>query len=132
MIVPREGYAIIKEFGDDVFVDIGEGWHNHIAEHAREGVLMLKGPGVRRGQEMADHHLQDIAPTLLHLSGQPVPGYMDGSVVEDAFEKGWLSKHPVVMTGEKAFVPSEETSGKMSLEEEELLKERLRGLGYLG
>ncbi len=132
VIVPREGYAIVKEFADDVFCDIGGGWHDHIAEHAREGVLMLRGPGVRRGQEMADHHLRDIAPTLLHLCGQPVPGYMDGSVVEDAFEVGWQSEHPVVKTGGEAFVPSEETLGRMSPEEEELLKERLRGLGYLG
>ena len=132
VIVPKEGYAIIKVFADDVFVDIGDDWHGHIAEHARDGVLMLKGPGVRSCQVMSAHHLQDLAPPLLPLCGQPVPGYMDGSVVEDAFEEGWLSEHPVVRTGEKAFVPSEGTSGRMSREEEDLLKERLRGLGYLG
>ncbi len=132
VIVPKEGYAMPKGFEDEVFVDIIDDWHAHNAEHAREGVLMLMGPGVTSGHLMADHDLQDIAPTLLHLCGQPVPKYMDGSVVEDAFEDRWLADHPVKYVGEETFSPTSPSTSKMSPEEEQLLKERLRGLGYMG
>ena len=81
---------------------------------------------------MEDHHIEDIAPTVLHLCGQPVPRYMDGRFMADAFEEAWLSEHPVREEGGEDFEGVDREGPTMTLEEEELLKERLRGLGYLG
>ncbi len=132
VIVPAEGYMLLKEFGDEIFTDVTGAWNDRSAEHEREGVLLIKGPGVRSGKSLGEHHLRDIAPTLLHLCGHAVPRYMDGYVVEDAFEDGWLADHPVELVGEETFSPTDPSTSKMSPEEEQLLKERLRGLGYLG
>jgi predicted AlkP superfamily phosphohydrolase/phosphomutase len=130
--VPTEGYLALKDMKDNVFEDVGDGWHDKSADHEREGIVILHGPGVRRGLHMADHTIEDIAPTVLHLCGVPVPRYMEGRVMVDALEEDWLARHPVVEEGEDEFKGVDTEGPSMTLEEEELLKERLRGLGYLG
>lgn len=132
VIVPAEGYMLLKEFGDETFTDVTGAWNDRSGEHEREGVLLIKGPGVRAGQSLGEHHLRDIAPTLLHLCGHSVPRYMDGRVVEDAFEEGWLTDHPVKLVGDEKFSPTGPSTSRMSPEEERILKERLKGLGYMG
>jgi predicted AlkP superfamily phosphohydrolase/phosphomutase len=132
VIVPAEGYMLLKEFGDETFTDVTGAWNDRSGEHEREGVLLIKGPGVRAGQSLGEHHLRDIAPTLLHLCGHSVPRYMDGRVVEDAFEEGWLADHPVKLVGDEKFSPTGPSTSRMSPEEERILRERLKGLGYMG
>lgn len=48
--------------------------------HTREGVLLLRGPGVRRGVDLACAQLRDVAPTVLHLLGLPVPTDRRGKI----------------------------------------------------
>lgn len=55
--------------------------------HDPQGVLMLYGPGVERGREMAMCNNLDIAPTLLKLLGLRAPIYMRGRVLEEAFSE---------------------------------------------
>jgi hypothetical protein len=57
-----------------------EGWHE------RAGVVVMQGPGIRRGGQLADCTNLDLAPTMLHLLGLPIPSYMKGRVLEEAFE----------------------------------------------
>lgn len=130
--VPAEGYVAYRDIKDYVFEDVGGGWHNRSSDHEREGVVILYGPGIRRGVEMNTHHIEDIAPTILHMCGAGVPRYMDGKVMEEAFEEDWLLSNPVRYTGDGTFRATEKDGPSMTMEEEELLKERLRGLGYLG
>lgn len=55
--------------------------------HDLRGVLMIYGPGVERGHEMAMCNNLDIAPTLLHLLGVRAPVSMRGRVLEEAFSE---------------------------------------------
>jgi hypothetical protein len=55
--------------------------------HEREGVVVFRGSGVRRGARLNACTNLDLAPTILHLLGLPVPSYMKGRVLEEAFEK---------------------------------------------
>jgi hypothetical protein len=54
--------------------------------HDRVGVVMLRGPGVRRGAEIGECSNLDLAPTVLRLLGLPVPSHMRGRVLEEALE----------------------------------------------
>jgi predicted AlkP superfamily phosphohydrolase/phosphomutase len=47
------------------------------ANHAHEGLYVLVGDGVQPGRG-PERDLRDIAPTLLDLLGEPVPGDMEG------------------------------------------------------
>lgn len=53
--------------------------------HDPKGMMILYGPGVRRGVRIAEANNLDIAPTLLTLMGLPVPEEMKGRALSEAF-----------------------------------------------
>jgi hypothetical protein len=61
----------------------------------------------------------------LWLLDQPVPSYMDGRILTDCF----TLDHPI-KTAEIA-LPTAKATDPMTPEDEEALKNTLRGLGYL-
>jgi len=54
--------------------------------HDPKGMMMIYGPGIRAGEQIADCTNLDIAPTLLTKLGLPVPPEMTGRVLSEAFE----------------------------------------------
>jgi hypothetical protein len=54
--------------------------------HDPKGMMILYGPGIRRGGRIKACDNLDIAPTLLTLLGLPVPPEMKGRVLEESFE----------------------------------------------
>lgn len=62
--------------------------------HRDPGVLILAGPGVRRGATLAGKaSVLDIAPTLLAVLGLPVPRTMPGVVLAEAFDAGGATRY---------------------------------------
>ncbi len=57
-----------------------EGYHDPV------GLVILRGAGIRRGAEIGECTNLDLAPTMLHLLGVPIPGHMKGRVLEEALE----------------------------------------------
>ena len=53
------------------------------ANHAHDGLYIVAGDGIPSGQG-PQQEIQDVAPTLLCLLGEPVPPEMEGSVFEAA------------------------------------------------
>jgi predicted AlkP superfamily phosphohydrolase/phosphomutase len=94
--------------------------------HRSEGIILLAGPNIKAGVPLHNASIMDAAPTILHLLGLPVPSHMDGRVLVEALE------HPgeVQYRDWGAGGPSERLG--YSEEEEELVREKLAGLGYLG
>jgi len=66
--------------------------------HARQGVFMAYGPDVKKeGLRLDGLKIYDIAPTILHIFGLPVPDDMDGRVLSEIFKPGSEpAKRPVV------------------------------------
>ena len=97
--------------------------------HRMEGMVVLKGPGVRAGAELEGAEIIDLAPTILYAMGLPVPADMDGRVLAQAFEPTVLAQRPLeVMDAE---LPAELAVESYSPEDEEQVRERLRSLGYV-
>jgi arylsulfatase A-like enzyme len=74
----------------------------------------------------------DIAPTVLHALGLPIPDDMDGGVLTELFDDAYLQAHPIRFAespSEPRTVSSDDRD--YTDEEAEKVKERLRGLGYL-
>ena len=104
--------------------------------HRDYGMLIMNGPGVRQGTWIEGAAIQDVAPTVLHTMGLPVPADMDGRVLEDAFTAGYLEAFPLRIADAAADPAVAQASGLPGIDytaegEKEIL-ERLRGLGYLG
>jgi predicted AlkP superfamily phosphohydrolase/phosphomutase len=64
--------------------------------HDNYGIFAISGPGIKNGR-LEDRKLIDVAPTILHLLGIPVPSHMDGSVITDVFIEPEMKK---IATGE--------------------------------
>jgi predicted AlkP superfamily phosphohydrolase/phosphomutase len=98
--------------------------------HRRDGILVARGPDLKRGAEIENAQLIDFAPTLLHLFGLAVPEDMDGRVLADAFRPEFLAAHPVKAGAASGVSDSDRSSGYTD-EESAKVEERLQALGYL-
>jgi predicted AlkP superfamily phosphohydrolase/phosphomutase len=97
--------------------------------HHPDGIGVFCGPGVTVGSEAASSVL-DVTPTLLYMAGLDIPDGLDGRVVTDAFDEGHLAQVPV-RTGATVGASERRDESPYSPEEEALVEESLRGLGYL-
>jgi predicted AlkP superfamily phosphohydrolase/phosphomutase len=99
--------------------------------HRDDGMLIMNGPGVRPGGSIHGAAIQDIAPTVLHTMGLPVPTDMDGRVLAQAFDEGYRAAFPVTFA-DPAAVAGGQGGTDYTEEGEKEIMDRLKGLGYLG
>ncbi len=98
--------------------------HYNLPENvpAPPGILMIKGPDVRRGL-IKNAKIYDIAPTILSLYDLPVGKGMDGRVLNEVFQtsrKITYKRYPL-----KAPVARDDRINQQNMKE-------LRQLGYVG
>lgn len=96
-------------------------------DHRMEGMIVGVGPAFEQGAVPQSACLLDIAPTVLHLLGVPVPEDMDGRVLTELLRPELqtdLQKQTAVA------IEGQDTSG-YSDDEESLIQQRLADLGYL-
>jgi predicted AlkP superfamily phosphohydrolase/phosphomutase len=117
------GLGIKGIFGMPEFEDSGT--------HRREGILIASGRGIKSNSNIEGATLVDIAPTVLYLLNLSIPMDMDGNVLEALFREDWIKSHPIHYKEKKSKNLSLETKGELSPEEMEMVKKRLRNLGYL-
>jgi predicted AlkP superfamily phosphohydrolase/phosphomutase len=99
--------------------------------HRDYGLLIMNGPGVRQGRSVEGAVIQDIAPTILHTMGLPVPADMDGRVLDNAFIEEYMESFPVDIGTPAAADEDLDWTGYTEEGEKEIM-DRLEGLGYLG
>lgn len=58
----------------------------HTGSHRLNGIFLAYGPGIKKGYEIKNAKIYDIAPTILHIFGLPIPNDMDGRVLMEIFE----------------------------------------------
>jgi arylsulfatase A-like enzyme len=99
--------------------------------HRSNGIFIAWGPDIRPGGQVQGAALIDVAPTVLHLLGQPVPVEMDGHVLQAALAGPAAGPVRAATLAELGF---EGVGAEVSFneDEEEYVRERLAGLGYLG
>ena len=99
--------------------------------HGPDGVLLLHGPGIRRGHRLDSSQVLDVFPTVLALLGLPMPADTEGRVLDDAFtEPPDLGSHSRVATYRGAWQPVD-TVGGPDIERTRQEIERLKAMGYL-
>lgn len=120
-LVPiSDGYKFLGFSGDGTTFDPEDDW---IAGHEMNGFWLANGPDFSSssGVELS---LYDVAPTLLHAMGYPVPTDVDGDVQWD------------VLSGQETTVQTCEPrapghGSELTDEDRERMNERLRDLGYV-
>lgn len=116
----------LTDFGSNRIFDDLYGTHAH---HRMNGVFILCGPGVRQGERIEGVRLVDLAPTIYALMGVPIPLNLDGEVVQEAFAPG--NAREVQYETEDTDDGELAASSAYTSEEEALIMEQLRNLGYV-
>ncbi|MBM3474819.1 MAG: hypothetical protein FJX75_16260 [Armatimonadetes bacterium] len=96
--------------------------------HTMDGVWVLHGPTVQPGVEEGAR-IVDVAPTLLYALDVPIPGNMEGRVLEASFgPEVWAQR---AVKRQPALEPAERVAGDLTAEEAEGIARHLADLGYL-
>ena len=98
-------------------------------DHRPDGILICKGPGIRRNIDAGRAVVYDLVPTILHLAGLPVPPGLDGKVIEAIISDDFRLNNPVRF--EAGSLESRTDDVQLSELDEEKIEEKLRALGYL-
>jgi predicted AlkP superfamily phosphohydrolase/phosphomutase len=120
VLIPQDHFGVSFSVSDAPPEVSNEGSHRH------DGILMMNGLGLKRPAHNFSPSLIDIAPTMLHLLGLPIPTDMDGHVLAEI-----LSDLPAVRYEEVDNQMAIETATEYNRQEAELIEQRLKGLGYV-
>lgn len=92
-LVPTYGCEISHRMVQNYFEPPSRSGDIRTGTHRREGIFIAYGPDFDVGVTIEESlYSWDIAPTLLHLMGLPIPDYMDGRVIKRAFKNGSAPK----------------------------------------
>lgn len=119
ILLPEDGYGLSSKVSDALPQATSEGVHRH------NGVVFLKGEGVKTSVRDFSPFLIDMAPTLLHALGLAVPTDMDGRVLEEIFCNPQKVHHEEIDNA----VTHEPMQYLES--EAQMIEQRLRDLGYV-
>jgi predicted AlkP superfamily phosphohydrolase/phosphomutase len=100
------------------------------AQHSLDGIYMLVGEEFIADEKARELSIMDIAPTLLHVMGLPVPEDMDGRVAVDLFSQASSSSQRAVTYRDPINKETDDFSAAEHINEDEVL-EKLRALGYI-
>ena len=74
--------------------------YGNSGDHRMHGIMLGRGPELRRGARIEGARIIDYAPTILHSFGVEVPSDMDGRVLEEIFTPQYMSTNPVRISPE--------------------------------
>jgi predicted AlkP superfamily phosphohydrolase/phosphomutase len=99
--------------------------------HRMNGVFIMTGGPVRRAHELTGAQILDVTPTVLYLMGLPIPADMDGRPLVESLDPDFVAAHPVRREQADGQAAPREQGPGFSQEEEEMIAERLKAMGYI-
>lgn len=118
------GYELTSDLSGRNVVD---GMGKKTGEHSLFGIFAMYGEDIQN-VSVDNMSVVDIVPTVLYALGLPVPGGLDGKVVREAFTKDYLEENKIISDSET--VNKDVDSEEFNEEDKEIIKDRLKGLGY--
>jgi predicted AlkP superfamily phosphohydrolase/phosphomutase len=125
----------------DGAIDLGDGEQFPISEiavnfrisgmHRMDATLLMTGAGIARGGSVRSAGVLDIAPTVLHLLGQPIARDMDGRLLSELLSGEPAKRTPVYVDSYDQYRIVDAESAVSDNEVDEVIKEQLRSLGYI-
>ncbi len=115
------------EFASNKLVDVSygiTGWHR------MNGMTLFHGKPVNVNGELQNARIEDIAPTVLYLMGQPVPSAMNGRILTEVLRPEWIDEKRM----ERVDIDTQTDHAHIdfSMDDEDAVRQRLEDLGYLG
>lgn len=116
------------DFGSNKLIEPSIGQTGH---HMMDGIVILRGAGVRPGSRIEGANIVDIAPTALAMLGLPVPTGMDGKTLVEVEGGSWKVASETSNVERGMLNVEHAQENVYSAEDEAEVMERLRDLGYV-
>jgi predicted AlkP superfamily phosphohydrolase/phosphomutase len=126
----HSGDGFIKRLTDEE-LGVSESFHRPSGIHRHEGILIAFGPEVEQNKRASEARLMDMAPTLLYGLGMPVPADMDGEVLTHIFAEESVKSRPVTYREQEGPQGEIGPAEVYDADEETVIRDRLKGLGYI-
>jgi predicted AlkP superfamily phosphohydrolase/phosphomutase len=114
-VLPPRGY----------FAELADG---RCGEHARDGIFVFSGAGIRVDPARGRAQLLDLAATVLHLYDVAIPGDYDSQPMTEMADAELLRQPVRVQPGDPADAPARASRAAVDSAD---LEQRLRRLGYI-
>lgn len=98
--------------------------------HRLNGILVASGKYFKENYSIQRAHIMDLAPTVLYLMGYPVETDMDGKIIREIFTDEFLAENTPTYRDTVGEGEPPVSRKEYEREEEQEIKERLKGLGY--
>lgn len=107
-------------------------WKTGSGMHRMEGCFLACGPGIAHREHITTD-IFNVVPTILAHMGLAIPTDMDGRFIEEAYTTQWKAANEVTYAGSSAQDGKGWGAGAQVFDEseEQVLVDRLRGLGYV-
>jgi predicted AlkP superfamily phosphohydrolase/phosphomutase len=99
--------------------------------HRMDGIFMAYGKAVQAGTAVLDAQITDLAPTILHAMGVPIPETVDGRILTEIFSPTFQPPSPTGPSRSWHQSGNGHSQG-LTTAEKQTLSDRLRSLGYVG
>ncbi|HEX6899386.1 MAG TPA: alkaline phosphatase family protein [Thermoanaerobaculia bacterium] len=128
--IAREGSLWIG--GERIPMDELATAHDFTGAHSRIGIFLAAGPAIRHHSRRLRLSALDVAPLMMYLAGQPVPGDMEGRLQRALIDPDHLERDPPdTIEAAKAPRLPDEKGGAAGAREDAETSEKLRALGYI-
>ena len=109
-----------------------KGYNHYDVPKIPHGIIILKGPGIKKAHTIFGSKVFDIVPTILYLYGLPSGEDMDGEVILDAFEDDFKQKRQIklIATYEGTVEKGRKARKKRKALDKEMIED-LKTLGYI-
>ena len=99
--------------------------------HRDNGIFLAEGPGVQAGKALDGAKIIDVAPTILHLLGVPVPEDMDGRALVEMLDGEAAGDVAMGAAADGAPDFNGSSEDNYTADDKVVIAERLRALGYI-
>jgi predicted AlkP superfamily phosphohydrolase/phosphomutase len=133
IIEPENGYSIKPNFQpkSELFTSVTADDIMNIGKHHKDGIILVSGQTIQPNSSL---HLRliDIVPTLLYYFQISTPEVLEGRVCTELFNDSFIKDNPVPQNvSSRSTGPQASQENVYSAEDQELIRQRLRALGYL-
>lgn len=100
VVIPTKGYRFHDAISQNGSWDYSNsGWTGY---HDPYGLFLAHGSDIKQGTTIEGARIIDLAPTILHMFGVPIPRDMDGRVLIEIFhEDSEMAQREIIYEGEK-------------------------------
>jgi len=112
ILVKKTGYTLLG--GYNYAGDIFEPEDVRIADHDKNGILIMYGSMIDKSKHLTEPSVYDISPTILYILNQQVPRVMDGIILNNAFTEEFKKQRGKLIGKPTDIMSSREKKGKES------------------